>query len=466
MPKFKIVASKSNKKYSLILSAESESEAKEKIHKQGYSILSVQIADDREILGKKFIFEIETEKGLKKGIIVGNDIFKAYVKLVDELGYKVIFLYPEEDEGKLSPEEKNKIVLDLSRGLALQKQGKKINISLKKEENTNDTKQLDDSFYLKKELEQTHWLIEKVITKLDVLIHQKNSYNISPEKLEKLTVIYGSIVTLKKSTNISKLKEIWELALLKIGNIELEALEGEKSQEAKKLLTDTNQLLKKIGSNKQFKEKNKDIGYIFSMFIEGIQEKIQWLKDIRKTLKEKTEKKLIDKDSYSYLKTLLLLEKYNEKLKENNKDFFKNIVSIVFPYGDKQNIKERILTKRRVIQQNISLLKAKKSGKVQSYTLAVKGYNKFIEMFLHLLQEISHFFYYVIYIYSLFFIFYILSVRLWVRYESFEFNFTGVYYFLGVIIVAILGSISRNSILFVFNFVIFWFLFIFSIVNF
>jgi len=66
MPKFKIVASKSNKKYSLILSAESESDAREKIHKEGYSILSIQIADEQEIQGKKFIFEIITEKGSKK----------------------------------------------------------------------------------------------------------------------------------------------------------------------------------------------------------------------------------------------------------------------------------------------------------------------------------------------------------------------------------------------------------------
>jgi len=42
MPKYKIVASKSNKKYSLILTAGSESEARERIHKEGYSILSVQ----------------------------------------------------------------------------------------------------------------------------------------------------------------------------------------------------------------------------------------------------------------------------------------------------------------------------------------------------------------------------------------------------------------------------------------
>jgi len=98
MPKYKIVASKSNKKYSLILTAGSDLEARERIHKQGYSILSVSETNDAEIQGNKFIFEIQTENGSKKGVIIGNDIFKAYVKLVDELEYNIVSLYPETDE--------------------------------------------------------------------------------------------------------------------------------------------------------------------------------------------------------------------------------------------------------------------------------------------------------------------------------------------------------------------------------
>jgi DNA-dependent RNA polymerase auxiliary subunit epsilon len=42
MQKYKIVASKSQKRYTLVLSADSESHAREKIHKDGYSILSIE----------------------------------------------------------------------------------------------------------------------------------------------------------------------------------------------------------------------------------------------------------------------------------------------------------------------------------------------------------------------------------------------------------------------------------------
>jgi len=185
---------------------------------------------------------------------------------------------------------------------------------------------------MKKELDETHILIDKVLEKLQSIITLEKNYNLEPEKLEKLRNIHDSILSLKKSTNISKLKEIGELALLKIGNIELGALEDKKDQESKKLLSDTNTLLKKIGSNKQFKEKNKDIGYLFSLFTDAIKEKFLALKNIENTLKERKEKKLIDKESYSYIKTQLLLEKYQDKYKENNKELVANILAIIFPF--------------------------------------------------------------------------------------------------------------------------------------
>jgi phosphoribosylformylglycinamidine (FGAM) synthase-like enzyme len=86
MPKYKIVASKSQKKYTMIVSADSENEAKEKVHKENYSILTVAEYQDENIIeGKKFIFQVEMNGDIKNGIILGEDIFKVYVKLKDEL---------------------------------------------------------------------------------------------------------------------------------------------------------------------------------------------------------------------------------------------------------------------------------------------------------------------------------------------------------------------------------------------
>ncbi len=71
MPKYKIVASKSQNKYSLIVSADSENEAKEKVHKENYSILSVsEFQEESKIEGNKFIFQVEMNGDIKNGIIL------------------------------------------------------------------------------------------------------------------------------------------------------------------------------------------------------------------------------------------------------------------------------------------------------------------------------------------------------------------------------------------------------------
>jgi type II secretory pathway component PulF len=60
MQKYKITATKNQKKYTLVLSAESQKEAQEKVHKEGYSILKIEEYDvsggERKADEKKFVF--------------------------------------------------------------------------------------------------------------------------------------------------------------------------------------------------------------------------------------------------------------------------------------------------------------------------------------------------------------------------------------------------------------------------
>jgi len=461
MQKFKIVASKSNKKYNLILSAQSESDARERIHKEGYSILSIKLADEKEIQGTKFIFHIILGKEIKKGVIVGEDIFKSYVKLRKDLGYKVKYLYPEGDEAYLDDEKKQRIIHDLEQGYTLKIESKAPKQE-KKPVDMKETQDIDKSFYQKNELDKVHRLIEKVLTKLEPIISNEKSYNLPPEKQEKLKVVYNNIVKLKKSTNISKLKEIGELALLKIGDIELSTLEQQKDTQSKQLLKETNTLLKKIGSWKQFREKNKDINYILSSFFSEIKKNFSF----KKLASEKKKKELIDKESYSFLKTLLLLEKYSEKLKDTNKDLFKNIGIIVFPFGKNTEKRDKILIKRKVIQQNITLLKAKKHGSIGSYTSIVKWYNKIFELIGGLIHSLSRVLFFVVLFYSFFFVVYLGAIRLGYEFWSFSFNYQGVLYFLLTLLLVIWGSVSRGVFMFFFNVVFFSFIVIFSVVNF
>lgn len=124
MQKYKIVASKSQKKYTIVLSADSETQAKEKLHKDGYSVLSIQEVEGKDIDGKKFIFQVEQDGDIKNGVIVGKDIFKVYKKLVDDLSYNVIFLYPEWDEAHENAQKKQKIMQELKKWYALQEKKK------------------------------------------------------------------------------------------------------------------------------------------------------------------------------------------------------------------------------------------------------------------------------------------------------------------------------------------------------
>ncbi|USN57945.1 MAG: hypothetical protein H6767_06375 [Candidatus Peribacteria bacterium] len=135
MPKFKLAVSKGQKKYSIVVNAEHEQEAREKVHNEGYSILGVELFEGKELQGKKFYFEVESGGKEKTGSIIGDDIFKIYLKLKLGLGYTVKLLYVEEDKD-LPQDQKQKIVQDLEKQFVLYEQRQK-----KKTKETKDDTQ-------------------------------------------------------------------------------------------------------------------------------------------------------------------------------------------------------------------------------------------------------------------------------------------------------------------------------------
>jgi hypothetical protein len=96
------------------------------------------------------------------------------------------------------------------------------------------------------------------------------------------------------------------LALLRIGQVELEIVEKEKNIYAKEFLKETNSLLKKIGSDKHFIEKDKDIKVQIEIRLKKLKNFIKTFKNHRKNEKKHT----LDKTSYDYLKTIALLNRY------------------------------------------------------------------------------------------------------------------------------------------------------------
>jgi len=132
-------------------------------------------------------------------------------------------------------------------------------------------------------------------------------------------------------------------------------VEKEKNIYAKQFLKETNKLLKKIGSDKHFIEKDKDIKAKIKLYIERAHEMYHNFKRARKQSKKQN----TDKTSYDYLKTVALLNRYKEKYRQVQVEILKNFWH--FFISDKKEQFEKLLLTKAVLRQNIIIMKAKRS---------------------------------------------------------------------------------------------------------
>ena len=97
---FQAICSKANKKLTLSLSANNIEEARAMLHGQGYSIMELKELEykSQEIGSKSnfFYFDILVNGQIKTGKIQSDDVFKSYKKLIDDLGYNVVYIYTNE----------------------------------------------------------------------------------------------------------------------------------------------------------------------------------------------------------------------------------------------------------------------------------------------------------------------------------------------------------------------------------
>lgn len=460
MKRFKISVWKDQKKYTLVFQAENEIIARERVHKEWYSILSIQEFTEEVNLGKSFTFKGILNSEEKTGKVMGDDIFKVYTKLRKELGYKVTELYSTIES--ITPEEKIKQLHSLEEEYEIfleneNKSEKKVVKKIKKPEAKLQETNID-SFYMKKELEQTYKLIDFVLEKVKNLIENKEISDLDSEQKEKLKTVYNSVIKIKKTTNVNKLKEIWELALLKVGLLEVRELDLHKSKKMKGLLKDTNKLLKKIGSTKQFIEKDSDYKKI-------IEEKfIKFLDKFKKNWKSNKNK--VDKSTHEYIRTELLIRKYQEKEKQNTINIIKNIIKFI----TKIDYRDDILLRRKVIKQNLLLYKVKQKWVNYSYSTIKKWYLHIQEVIESLILLVRLYIFVIIFFYSVFILIYINIFPLiqweWALLKDITFNFKGLFYFILFIFVYLTLYIRRGFISLWVNFVILFFIIIFGLINF
>jgi hypothetical protein len=466
MQKYKVTASKSQKKYTFVVSEENENLVRKRIHDGGYSILSVELFDESSVDNNVFIFEAEKKSKIKSGKVLWNDIFKIYLKLKDHLWYNVLKLYSVWDREKTDKEK-----LSILKGLeeqytyfnSLSKKNNK-----KEKENTEKNYVNIDDFYLKKELEEIYKLIDFVLDKLSkLLVNEK--YKLEDTKKEKLKNLYNSLIKIKSSTNIYKLKEVWEAVLLKIWEIELEYLEKSKDEVWKTLLTETNNLLKKIWSEKKFIQEDKDIKKQIENIFIGLKSFFNTIKsrDKQKEVDSRVTFNSSDKTSHEYLKTIIFLNKYKQKLKQNNLDIYKNLFVFMYP-SKKNNIKKQgLVVRRKVIKQNIFLFKAKIQGKVFSYTKIIKGFDYILENIFQFFNQIKDYLFFVVFFYSLLFLLF-LNLNYYSIITIFErsLNYNGVFYFIIFLFIYFAIYLSRGIYSLLLNISILLFIIFFSIINF
>lgn len=455
MQNYKLSVTKNGKKYTIVFKAETEKLARERVHKEWYSILTVDIISDNSDVWNIFLFTAKTKEwALKNWKIAWDDIFKIYVKLRRNLEYDVLWLFSEKDKEQKT-EYKEKILSDLKEEFNLlysDKKDDKLNELRKKiKEDKVEQKNLDN-FYLKKELEETYKLINFVLQKLQNLLEWKAEIKLDKEQQEKIKNIYNSIIKIKKSTNVTRLKKVWEMALLKVWEIELNELEETHDKRSILLLKETNILLKRIWSKESFIEKNKDIWYIINKYFEKLNAYFISLKSEKK-------KETIDRKSHSYIKNILFLKRYKEKLKENNLYILKNFITLIF------NQEKRVDTiiRRRVIKQNITLFKAKEKWLWFSYTSVKNWVGKFISWILNFISNIRQYLFFIVVSYTFVFI---ILLNLNYYFNIWKTNTEWIFYFLVILFVYLILYLTRNLILLILNFVILFFIIIFWVVNF
>ena len=451
MPNFKISVSKENKRYTIIFKAENEAVARDRVHQEWYSVLGVEEISAVESVWNIFIFEAYKNWQIKHWKIAWDDIFKVYVNLVRNLEYDVFSIYNEKDKD-LPIEKKEKILKELKEEYAFLQKWKRqdkldeLREKIKKEK--GEALNLNQ-FYLKKELEDTNKLIVHVLKKLESMILWNSAVKLTQEQKIKFEAIYNSIIKLKKSTNISKLKEIWEVALQKIWKIELSQLEDTKDEQNRELLKETNKLLKELGSKDRFIEKDRDLWYQFKQFIDYLKTFLE-----KKEEENKENVEVIDKESHTYNRTKVILSKYEEKLVENNIFILKNLFKIL----SDSDLRELTFLKRSILKQNIFLLKSRLKWKVVSYVLISKWIFGFFWFFTQTLEFLRKNLFYIMFIYSLIFLF-SFSFNL-------EINFNWLLFFIYLSFIYILLSLSKNLFFLVLEFALFWFIVILWVINF
>lgn len=448
MQSFQAICAKNNQKVELVVQYNSLEEARQALHKQGYSIIEIKEAVIRENQGKVFYFEVLLDGKVKNGQIQSIDIFKAYIKLVDDLHYQVVSIYDNID----ATEEEKKFTTSKVHSSYLLYRDKNVKKEEKVEQKVEQTTQVQAAYsdisdtFIGKEIQKYYLLIDRILQKIEIIINTYGQF-IESERKMKLQNFSTILKQLKNTTNIDKLRIISENTLIKIGELELELIQSNKITEKQEFLNETNDLLKKFWSSTKIRDPETDISLKLQRIIKDI------YLDFFTKKETVVEEKKIDTQSFIFYKNLRELNLYKEKLRTVQKDLF--IATILF---QKDKI-TRLSIRKRLIIQNIQLIEKRIKNIKFSYSSIVKWVQYYTDISVLLLKKIGDYLIYIIFIYSFFFIYF--SIQ-WFQ----SFNYSILFFLVVLSFFSFLTRIIKNNSFLIGYFSIFIFFYIFLQLNF
>lgn len=424
---FKAVCSKWNQKLTLSLSASNIDEARSLLHGQGYSIMEIQEVswDVRSNINNGsnfFYFDAYINGQLKSWKIQSLDVFKAYKKLVDDLGYDILYIYTTE---WMNEEQKKIITAKVKDGYIMYKKSMGINVqSSSKVINEKEEQMAEISPQVLRELEHYNNIIDSTIEKLQNLI-LKYHKTITPEKKKEFENIENILVQSKGSSNLWRIKIVVENALTTLGRVEADLIKSGVDSEKGKLLQETNSLLKQIGSSERIESgaiTGKDL-------VKNITNFLNWL--TKKEESKVQEKKKVDTNSFIFYKNLRELNIYKKNLNKVVIDIIKATLSFDF-----DRVK-RLKLKKRLLEQDIQIIDNRIHNRNISYTKIIKWTKYYTDGFLNILQRIWDILLYWLFLYTFVFIAIQSLDRIWI--VSFELQER---FFLYITIISLLAFFS------------------------
>ncbi len=300
-----------------------------------------------------------------------------------------------------------------------------------------------------KELNHYYILIDKVLEKIRYIQVQYTN-ELSAERKAKLESLYNWLKQVRNLTNITKLKQIWEVALVKIWELQQEFIQNNTLDTKKDILEETNKLLKNFWSSKQIVLPEDDI----KLKLEKIYK--DFIESFKNFFKSQKNREKIDKNSWKYFDILREQNIYKNQLKTVNKQLFKSM------FDKDQYI--RLSLKQKLIKQNITLLENRIKNKKISYTKTVKWINYYKDIIFYLLQKIWDVFVYSILIYSVFFI--LLNTFIKASGQKIDINYSFIFYIVVIWLFWLLLKVSRNIIFLSINSILYIFFCLFLVINF